>query len=140
VVWSLHVAGLPTSERSGALLGALVLGLGLAGCEGRSLFPGDEGIDFGDGDGDGDPGDGDGDDPGDGDSGDGDGDGDTPLACFPIVENLVITGDTAPASVACVEQVLGDLTIGPTTELVNLQLLSSCARSGAPRTSSATSR
>lgn len=44
--------------------------------------------------------------------------------CPQVVESLTITDATAPESVACVEQVLGDLTIGPTTTLVDLSLLS----------------
>ncbi|MFO7566422.1 MAG: hypothetical protein R6X02_27515 [Enhygromyxa sp.] len=128
------MAGLPTSGRSCASLGALLLCF--AGCEGRSLFPGDEGIDFGDGDlddgdpDDGDPDDGDPDDGGPGDGDPGDGDDDSPLACFPIVDSLVITDQTPPAAVACIEQVLGDLTVGPTTELVDLQMLSSLRKIG----------
>ncbi|HLT34705.1 MAG TPA: hypothetical protein VK034_00435 [Enhygromyxa sp.] len=106
----------------------------LAGCEERSLLPGDEAIDFGEGDGDGDPGDGDSGDvdlgDGDGDNTSGDGDGDGTIACAPIVGSLVITDETPPESVVCVERVLGDLTVGPTTGLVDLQLLSSLRRVG----------
>jgi hypothetical protein len=92
----------------------------------------DDGIDF-DGDGDGD---GDGDDPGalaDLGGGDGDGDGDDSggsLACMPIVQHLTVTDATPPESVTCVTQVLGDLTVGPTTQLVNLELLSSVREVG----------
>src|SRR5690606_27900211 len=133
VLWSPIVPRLPLPRHACALLGAFVLCL--AGCEERSLLPGDEGIDFGDGDGDpgdDDPGDGD---PGDGDLGDGDGtpgdgDGDGSIACAPIVGSLVITDETPPESVVCVERVLGDLTVGPTTGLFNLQMLSSLRRVG----------
>ncbi len=83
---------------------------------------GDDGIEFGDGDGD--PGD------GDGDPGDGDGDGDDTIECSPIVDELVVTDDTPVDAINCVEQVLGDLTVGPTTQLVNLEVLSSLREVG----------
>lgn len=123
------VAGLPTSRHRCALLGALVLVL--ASCEGRTLSPGDDGIEFGDGDGD--PGDGDGDgedNSGDGDGDSGDGDGDSTIECSPIVDDLVITDDTPAEAVDCVEEVLGDLTVGPTTQLVDLELLASLRKVG----------
>jgi hypothetical protein len=111
-------------------LGALVLCL--ASCEERSLLPGDDGIILGDGDGDEGDGDGDGDDEqGDGDGDIGDGDGDGTIDCVPIVSgNLVITDSTPPESIACVEKVLGDLTVGPTTQLINLESLSSLQEVG----------
>ena len=93
-------------------------------------MPNDDKIEFGDGDGDGDPGDGDGD--GDGDPGDGDGDGD--VTCTPIVDSITITDDTDLASVACVEVVLGDLTVGPTTQLIDLQALASLREVGGTAT------
>lgn len=118
------VAGLPTSRHGCALsLGALVLML--ASCEGRPLPSQDDGVGFGEewGDGDGDPSSGDGD--GDPSSGDGDpGSGDSgPVECVSVVDDLLISDSTDPASVDCVEQVEGDLTIGPTTQLVDLSML-----------------
>lgn len=116
------VAGLPTSRRARTLMtGTLVLLF--ASCEGRPLPSQDDGIPFGEdafGDGDGD---------GVTESGDGDGDeggsiADTGQApCVAIVDDLLITDDTAAQTVECVEQVLGDLTIGPTTTLINLNML-----------------
>jgi hypothetical protein len=95
------------------------------------LLPGDEGIVFGDGDGDAGDGDGDSGD-GDGDApGDGDGDGEPNIDCVPIVSgDLVITDETPHESIACVEQVLGNLTIGPTTQLINLDSLASLKEVG----------
>jgi hypothetical protein len=65
-------------------------------------------------------------------SGDGDGDGDGdegesdsgPIPCEIVVTNLTITDDTPPESVACIEEVTGNLSIGPTTKLVDLTMLS----------------
>jgi hypothetical protein len=104
----------------------------LASCEARPLpLPGD---DFGEGEsGDsasvsGSESGGDGD--GDGD-GVGDGDGDTgPTSCMSVVDKLVITDNTLPESVECVEEVIGDLTIGPTTKLGDLSLLSNLKQVG----------
>jgi hypothetical protein len=110
-----------------------VAALGLASCEGRSFVVTDDEIESGDGDGDGDgdPSEGDGDgDPGDGDPGDGDGD----LACAPIVDSLTITDETELASVACVEVVVGDLTIGPTTQMFDLQAFTSLRKVGGTAT------
>ena len=101
-----------------------------AGCEGRPLPSQDEG-DFGiedeeeGGDGDGDAnteasGD------GDGDSGTTSGTG--PVECFSVVDELVIDKDTDPESVTCVERVLGDLTVGPTTGPLDLSMLSNLER------------
>ncbi len=106
MLWSFIVAGLPISRHPCVPLGALLLWL--AGCEGRPLPPGDDGIEFGDGtdggDGGDEPGDGDGDEPGDGD-------GDPAIECAPIVDSFEIDADTPPEAFACLEQVLGDLTI-----------------------------
>ncbi|WP_181197981.1 leucine-rich repeat domain-containing protein [Enhygromyxa salina] len=123
---SLVVAGMPTSRRVCTLLsGALVLSL--ASCEGRPLPSPGDGINFGEaGDGDGS---GEGEGEGDGD-GDGDGDSTGSAGCVAVVDELVITDDTAPESVACVEEVLGDLTIGPTTQLVNLEVLANLREVG----------
>ncbi len=99
----------------------------------------DEGSDFGDdesesesesgtetgGDGDGDPGDGDGDGEGDGDEGD---TGST--NCSIVVDTLTIADDTPPEAVECVEHVLGNLSIGPTTKLVDLSMLSNLREVG----------
>ena len=63
----------------------------------------------------------------DGTNGDGAPEGDEAggsAGCKVIVDELVITDATDPSSVRCVEQIIGDLTIGPTTELVNLEMLS----------------
>jgi hypothetical protein len=104
----------------------------LASCEGRPLpLPGDE-SDFGEDEsgesgsvsGSESSGDGDGD-------GDGEGEGESgPTSCDSIVDSLVITDDTLPESVECVEEVLGDLTIGPTTKLADLTLLSNLREVG----------
>ncbi|WP_181234219.1 hypothetical protein [Enhygromyxa salina] len=125
------MAGLPTSRRARTLLmGPLVLLF--ASCEGRTLPPQDDGIGFGEdelGDGDGDP-----------DSGDGDGEPDSDddgnivdtgsAPCVSVVSDLMISDDTAPQSVDCVEQVLGDLTIGPTTQLISLDMLANLREVG----------
>jgi hypothetical protein len=68
-------------------------------------------------------------------SGDGDGDGgsesDTGSAsCAQVVDSLTITNDTAAESVECVEQVLGDLTFGPTTKFGDLSMLSNLREVG----------
>jgi hypothetical protein len=60
--------------------------------------------------------------------GDGDGDGEDEgetgaIDCSLVVDALAITDDTLPESIVCVEQVLGDLTIGPTTKLADLSML-----------------
>jgi hypothetical protein len=68
--------------------------------------------------------------------GDGDGDAETetetgePILCSVVVDELVITDETPPESVECLEHVLGDLTIGPTTQLVDLSLLSNLREVG----------
>lgn len=71
------------------------------------------------------------------DTGDGDGDGDSgdesetgPIPCVSVVSTLVITDDTPHEAVECVETVLGDLTIGPTTELTDLTVLSNLREVG----------
>jgi hypothetical protein len=131
VVWSESVAGLPTSRHGCAsLLGALVLLL--ASCEGRPLPLPDE-SDFGE-DGSGSmesdsESSGDGDGNGDGD-GDGDPGGETGTSCAQVVDSLVITNDTPPESVECIEQVLGNLTIGPTTKFGDLSMLSNLREVG----------
>jgi hypothetical protein len=88
----------------------------------------DDGIPFGEA--------GDGDSDSDSGDGDGDGDGDTIIleagspACVAIVDDLLITDDTDPDTVDCVEQVLGDLTIGPTTQLVDVDMLANLREVG----------
>lgn len=46
-----------------------------------------------------------------------------PDECFSVVDNLMIDDTTHPDSVSCVEHVLGDLVIGPTTQLLDLGML-----------------
>ncbi len=46
------------------------------------------------------------------------------VSCSPEVVDLRITDATNPASVECVERVTGNLTIGPTTTLTDLSILS----------------
>lgn len=117
------VAGMPTSRHACALTSGVIV-LCLASCEGRPLPPQDDGIEFGegfgDGDGDADPGDGDAD-PGDGDATAGDS---GAVECAVVVDELLIDDDTPRESVECVEVVLGDLRIGASTQLVDLELLS----------------
>jgi len=99
----------------------------LASCEGRP-FPARDDSGFGIED----AGDGDGDSGTESGDGDGDGDGSTtttgPSECFSVVDDLSIDDTTHPDSVACVERVLGDLTIGPTTQLLDLGMLAKLER------------
>lgn len=104
---------------------ALALPLGVlfvfAGCEAGPIDGPEDGIGFGEA-GDLDEGQLEGD--GDNDHGDDDGEesgGST--SCQAIVETLEITDATERASVDCVEEVTGDLKIGPTTSLKDLQWL-----------------
>lgn len=112
------MAGLPTHRYVLAWLsGSLVLCL--AACEQRTV-PGLDGIEFGE------DGDDDGDDGLDADSAElfyDDGESGGSTGCQSIVESLTITDSTDPATVECVEEVEGDLAIGPTTQLTDLSIL-----------------
>lgn len=116
------MVGLPSHRYGCALFAGLLV---LASCEGRPPLPDPDPGEFGLSDTE------DTDSEGPGTEGDplpdlGDG-GDTnePEECFSVVDSLLIDDNTHPESVSCVEHVLGDLVIGPTTQLLDLSMLAS---------------
>lgn len=125
------MAGPPSSRCVRVLSSTAALALVLAACESRTVAGPDEGIVFGDTGESGESGGGFADDGPEGgiyDSGGSETGGST--GCTPQVETLTITDATDPAEVACVEEVFGDLTVGPTTQLEDLQLLGELRRVG----------
>jgi hypothetical protein len=129
MLWSPSVAGLSSRHGCASLNGALVLLL--ASCEGRQLpLPG--GSEFGEDESSSSESDSDSELGGDGD-GDGDGEAESEtgtIECAQVVDSLMITNDTPPESVECLEQVLGDLIIGPTTKFSDLTMLSNLREVG----------
>ncbi|MCA9701764.1 MAG: hypothetical protein KC431_29855, partial [Myxococcales bacterium] len=127
------MAGLPTSWRACVLMGAGALLLGA--CEGRTASFEDDGIGFGE-TGDESTDDGDSSDSSDSDSGDETG---GSISCNASVESLAVDETTEQAAVQCVEEVAGDLEIGPTTTMEDLQMLANLRVVGGALTISANS-
>lgn len=117
------MVGLPSHRHGCALFAGLLV---LASCEGRPPLPDPDPDEFGVTDSEGT--DSEGEEASDSavppDLGDGE-DSSEPDECFSVVDSLLIDDNTHPDSVSCVERVLGDLVIGPTTQLLDLSMLAS---------------